>query len=222
MLYLNANDLKMYFLIGTEGPDAAQQGRIIDIPPAADREFLINDPILNPSHHQLRFTPAGTLREGYRYLADGAQEAAYIAKDCLDHGSCKGAAYMMGYMSHFIADAVFYPHLYESPNLSRLALLRARVYKMTTRKLSDWTYSEISSQEYDPPFFDHDPAWSEFYVKKPKFESAYLATWCAAYDAFFGFPIELHDPMLNHLVGFQSETHQDAGWLEQYNYAQRV
>ncbi len=76
--------------------------------------------------------------------------------------------------------------------------------------------SDISSQEYDPPFFDHEPAWSEFYVKKPKFDSAYLATWCAAFDTFFGFSLELHDPMLNHNVGFQSETHQDAGWLEQY------
>jgi hypothetical protein len=211
MLWANVRDMRTLFLFGTEAPDAAVDGITIQFPCS---DGLVEYQSSWTGYHSLRFHAVGTLSSAD--LAVWADELAGMVQVSLINKQCVKASFLLGAMCHFIADAVFYPHLIENPDRSSLALLRSRVGRMTTRKLSDWIYSEISGGEYDPPFFDHDSAWSEFYIKKPKIESAYLATWFAGYDTYFGEAIEPVDFSLRQLVGFQSETHRDAYWLEQY------
>ncbi len=98
-------------------------------------------------------------------------------------GDCQATAFFLGAMYHYIADAVFFPHLSaysESEGVVKFSLslgatLKTRVHYLTSKKLSDWAYinGKISANE---PLFTHKDAAAEFAVYKPKYMAASLVT----------------------------------------------
>ena len=232
-LWANIRDMKTIFLFGTEAPDAAYKGIPI--------EFTCSDGLVRydtswTGHHSLRFHPVGTLSSAD--LAVWADKLAGMVQVSLMNKQCVKASFLLGAMCHFIADAVFYPHLipYGTSSSSWEKLIKWRVNWYTSRKMFDWNYMDDGEGNYevtsDSPFFTHYVARDEFDVYKPDFQSlgsgmgvGYLATWYAGYQVRFGdaidcIPLEAPQPgFIDHPPPYTGWW-KDAPWMETHTFNQ--
>ncbi|MFX0074541.1 MAG: hypothetical protein ACFE96_03810 [Candidatus Hermodarchaeota archaeon] len=210
MLYLDISQIKLYYLIGTEAPDAVQHDRFpstgIDCREGNKPIYAVDLP--NPPHHHLRFNQQGGIYVDY--LVDASEDAAYIAWNSLIAGYCRRAAFYLGVMAHFIGDAVFYPHLIDSSPSWR-NIIWNRVFWLTSKKINDWYYND-GSITTEAPFFTNDDARYEFLVHKPQYIDAWeaggLAAHYAGYDTHFGYA------KTDSKAGFRIQTHKSAEWME--------
>ena len=139
--------------------------------------------------HHLEFHPITRLLTKDN-LAKKAQECKNNAERMLGYGDCQAAAFYLGAMCHYIADAVYYPHFTERggapyPSQSLRLSLRWRIHYLTSRKRSDWQYCNGQPTEVEP-FFDDLDARGYWGVNGYKYKSAWSATWWAAYHTFYG------------------------------------
>jgi len=183
MLYLDASQLKMYYLLGTEIPDAIKVGVInpgdaiintgLNVIYREDFEGCVGS-------HSLRFTTP--TREN---LAIYAEKCEKKVADYLEQEDCKAAALFLGAIAHYVADAVYIPHLIDGLDSTSIEYW---VNTLTSRKIVDEYYSDgqITSEN---PFFQWrgaDPtAESEFNLRKPNL-AAKIATLSAGHAAYEG------------------------------------
>jgi len=110
MLYLNTLDLKMFFLLGTEAPDSVKTFKWQDVPTM--HRVITEGDVPQIKDHLLEFHPITRLPTKDN-LAQKAQDCKDKAEHMLGLGDCQAAAFYLGVMCHYIADAVYYPHLTE-------------------------------------------------------------------------------------------------------------
>lgn len=209
MLYFNTNLLKIYFLLGTEVPDTYAAGtyRTVDTGIIQfTKQWLLNRKCLT-SDHSARFQENGIVQSA---MATRASNCVKEAKTLLvQYKDCQGAAFLLGVACHYIADAVFYPHLDSSIDTGQGTEVKNGVIKTTTRKVVDWFYND-GILGFEDPFFTHDEAKIEFGLHKPKYESGYIAVQYAGYDVWAGesIPVQGHD-----IPGFQMVSHKNVAWI---------
>lgn len=117
LLYSDAGPyfLKMYFLLGTEAPDARKSGILIRIPDCDGTYYGTEN--LKTTDHDIRFSDSNNEILG-KACAQGAQDCYNLAVNALLHGHCQKAAFFLGAMCHYIADATSYPHQFTSEDVS--------------------------------------------------------------------------------------------------------
>ena len=191
----NELDLKMWFLLGTEVPDAA-------ISAAAQKKpfqvttglgyVIRSEEFINPRSHSLRYDGTTLMSTN---LATGANTMFNKATGRLLNLDCEGAAYYMGAMCHYIADAAFYPHLLpnEADFHSDNILYKNRMQSLTQKKISQWGIT---------PFFDIGEAMGRFSGLKK--EGGYSAAYLAGLDTYYG---------NSYGISFVATQYEDAGWL---------
>jgi len=109
----NPNRYKMYFLIGTEAPDANAEvfdrnNRFMD----SGKPFGASDiydvrGFFYTSAHVMYYNGLNCEND---YCAQGAHRCWFLAKKALNEKRCKAAAFFLGAMTHYIADAGSFPH----------------------------------------------------------------------------------------------------------------
>jgi hypothetical protein len=188
MLYLDVSQLKMYYLLGTEAPDAVK-----DL-------YSAGKPILNTGlniitkndfqtclgRHILRFQEAdGDINTVVTWnLATYAETCQNKVYTYLEQGDCRAAAFFLGAIAHYIGDACCYPHLMDGLNHANW---EHWVNTLTTRKIVDEYYSD-GQITTDEPFYQwrgNGLAEGEFNRLTPTYD-AKTATWYTGHACYFG------------------------------------
>jgi hypothetical protein len=176
MLYSDWNDLKMYFLLGTETPDAVNiddhninmyiynckgeklNGRDIKSLMAQGNNLYI-------SHNAVLI--GGSPVPGYCGALTGAQRCWTIAVQALLEGDCRVAALFLGALVHFIADAGHFPHLYTKASWAEIGGTRSlnsgtdRPLKLRIARLTCKVERE-RGQQFENDFFSIQTAKVSF------------------------------------------------------------
>jgi len=135
LLYTDSNpyNLKMYFLLGTEAPDVRMSGDTSYLISLKDCEGdLYGSFDLTSTHHSMRFVNNTLVNQD---AAIGAQNCYNLAVDALLKGKCQKAAFFLGAMCHYIADAGAYPHHFTIDDVSAtdLGTYRDAYFQRITR-----------------------------------------------------------------------------------------
>ena len=195
MMHLNIRDMKIYFLLGTEVPDSLRiSGEKKFQTVRTSMRTIERKDIPYVYDHHLVFDPiTGKLEESDITLsiAKCARQCQQKAEQMLGLGDCQAAAFYLGVMCHYIADAVFFPHITETggtlnPTQSTDATLKWRMHYLTSRKLSDWMYCNGEPTALFP-FFTYTDAKAYFIeTNTAKYKNAWQATWWAGHHVCFG------------------------------------
>jgi hypothetical protein len=190
MLYLDVSQLKMYYLLGTEFPDSVKGNDVygygetlistgLNVISRQDFEGCFGE-------HQLRFV-SGNPDPYVKNLAKFAENMQNKVADYLEQEDCKAAAFFLGALAHYVADAACMPHLIDDFKAYH-GSWEHWVHTLTTRKIVDEYYSD-GEFTTENPFYqwrgEGSTAESMFLEKKPNL-AARLATREAGYTVFQG------------------------------------
>jgi len=195
-LHNNIDNYKNYFLLGTEIPDRRyNHGAIFSIKTKCG---LIRHDDVTQNKHQLRFT--GNMLQSDRpsqFLCIEAKRMGDSVVKAFGERDCQKAAFFLGCMSHYIADATFYTHLINNEN-SHTSYLN-KVQSITKTRYS---YADIKRQL---EFFNIIESYDSFHsnIKKKPYDSAYLAGLDTRYGNYY-------------LQSFTSTQYENAEWLDFY------
>lgn len=194
----NNDNYKNFFLTGTEIPDRRVNDKIIFS--IKTKCGAISHEKITTNQHKLRFTGA-RLRSGfdsqYKSLCIEADRMGKAVIEAFRKNDCQKAAFFLGCMAHYIADATFYSHLID--NLNHHVSFLSKVLKITKN-----TYS-TSYLKRQNEFFNIIESYDSFHsnVKKKPYDSAYLA----GLDTRYG---------NSYLRSFTSTLYENAEWLDLY------
>ena len=93
---------------------------------------------------------------------------------------CAGAAFFMGALCHYIADATYPQHLIPDHNAGTMRSNREQILKLTDQRYYEWPSDDGG------PFFQIKEARKEFQTYRPKIKTSSIATYLAGFDAFYG------------------------------------
>jgi len=161
--------LKKYFLFGTEVPDL--RNRQFHGQPLV---FIINTNCgtisyeeIRRRNHELRYV--GTELQPPKALWYSAKEAGQSVSNAFREKDCQKAAFFLGAMCHFIADAAFYPHLISTtiPYTSyahKVNLVTSNQYSSSTSKrLSEFFNIQQAFDGFTAATVC-DPTWAVYYT----------------------------------------------------------
>ncbi|MFW9823925.1 MAG: zinc dependent phospholipase C family protein [Candidatus Thorarchaeota archaeon] len=193
MMYLDVSQLKMYYLLGTEFPDSTEGTKVYTY----NGELIKTD--LNVitrldfrtcfGQHILRFS--GKPDPYVNNLAKYADTMESKVANYLEQEDCKAAAFFLGALAHYVADAVCIPHLIDDFNHNHKSW-EDWVQSLTSRKIVDEQYSDGQLTTLDPLYawrYKGITALEEFQIKKPRY-SAKVATINAGYAVHEGFTLD--------------------------------
>lgn len=138
-LHNNVDDMKWWFLLGTEVPDSNYQVYLL-----TSCQNLVSNTFVYGKSHKLRFletsplTPTGSL---LTYVDNVAQ----IVGESFSWNDCQRAAYYLGALCHLISDATYYPHIYVIPEYDAY---KDRQMLDCINFLSDTPYTHRSSIDF--------------------------------------------------------------------------
>ena len=118
-IYENKDDLKLYFLIGTDAPDRFKTKpskiKIYSINTNKGRPIINNDVPVVKNHENI-YDDKGNLIRGRDFLSKAARDMGNQVKKELAEGNQQRAAFFLGAMCHYIADTTIYNHVIERIN----------------------------------------------------------------------------------------------------------
>ncbi len=106
-LYINTNDLKWWYLLGTEVPDSRLSYQVYLLTRCQNWVTNVIGGVY--SDHRLRFETFDSEPTGA--LLSYVDNVAGLVGESFSWRDCQRAAYLLGVMCHLIADASYYPHV---------------------------------------------------------------------------------------------------------------
>ncbi|UCC20179.1 MAG: zinc dependent phospholipase C family protein [Promethearchaeota archaeon] len=202
MLKLNTYDLKLWYLFGTEAPDTVWVNKFVSVNTGLHTITTAN--FYQKLSHQ-EHLPLGSLRTTRNNLEKHALLMVKNIEQMFREYDCKAAAFFLGCLAHYIADATYYHHLISGPNIATLHSIRSSVQKITNIRYSSWP------TDRGGPFFQILDARTEFSSYKPKIRPD-NAVFYAAYDTVNGKAESTFT--LDGGMAFKGQVHKDAYWMQ--------
>ena len=140
-LYTNTNNLKWWYLLGTEIPDSRLSYQVYLL--TSCQNWVTNVMGGVGVSHNLRFETVSSEPTGP--LLSSVDYAAGLVGESFSWHDCQRAAYFLGALCHLIADATYYPHVNSIPEYNAMY---DRRYENCVQELTNTIYPLRTAMDF--------------------------------------------------------------------------